>query len=223
MGKGLAYLVRLILLGLCLWPTQSAQAFGGRARFSLGTDLLAYSEVSASAEDSPSSTEQGSTVAEIVSAESSDVFGVGLLPSIALGFGYTATARWIVTGEVHVSRVETTNPVLGELTEVHLMMLPGVEYLLATGSVKPYLGGQLGVAAEKQRAASDLELNTTYLVAGVKAGVHLFLGRAVSLAPAAFFRLMVGAGSARLGPFGEADLDISGFIGGVSLSLNGWI
>jgi len=194
-----------------------AQDVGGALHLALSTPLIGYSKSDTEIEG------DGGGEAELTS--SSTAWGLSDENGVTAHVGYGINNDLVLGGFLQLGSRSTTSEYEDE-DEVdgdvfQLTLGPEIDYMFGGTTVRPFVGGGLGLLHLSSDGDAEGELSATGI--GLKAGVGLrwFAARELSIDP--MFQMGYVSASGEMEEPIEADLDISGWNIGITVAISGWV
>jgi hypothetical protein len=229
--KALGFLCSAAVLSL-LSGTAQAQTTAGALQLALGTDIVTYTNASATVQypTGDATTKYGTTRWSFADRSGVNLEGgYGLGDSLVLG-GIIGLGGW------SRNREETTGPLTrdrGTNSLFDLLIAPKIDYMLLPGqSIRPFFGGAIGLRyfSDKTETPNNAgvrvveKTSATGLALMARAGCRFFLTPGFSLDPAFMFLwIPTASGSQEAGNVKYDMRDVHSYTVGLTVAASGWI
>jgi hypothetical protein len=232
--KALGLLCSATVLSV-LSGTAQAQTTAGALQLALGTDIVTYTNASATVQRPPDeggdvTTKYGTTRWGFADRSGVNLEGgYGLGDSLVLG-GIVGLGGWSRNTEVTRGAVTTDQ---GTNSLFDLLIAPKIDYMLLPGqSIRPFFGGAIGLRyfSDKTETPNGAgvrvveKTSATGLALMARAGCRFFLTPGFSLDPAFMFLwIPTASGSQEAGNVKYDMRDVHSYTVGLTVAASGWI
>lgn len=206
-------LASLVALTSAYSAPAAAQQIEGAVQLALSTDLVSYTSVTLTEEDSD--VDRDTTVTQW-----------GIRDGAMLELGYGVTEMIVVGASLALGGISTKVDVGendGESNNFMAAIGPKIDFVLTPGAtVRPFLGAGIAFVTTTEEIVDGAEATLTGFQLSGRLGAQCFAADGFSISPALAFSYSSGSGDVSVDTE-SADISMSGIQVALQVGMNGWI